>query len=192
MYNVRSRLTVIWTQAFNVMMVCALALAAQSFINDTFWPAVPTAHLAPIQTNIPIVKANLGHEQMNNLHQVERTVLRMNIKADFTPCFTWNTKMVFAYIKVSYQTAKWRRNEMTIWDKRITKPEEAKIYKENALEYPIDAIEGDSLRGVTVTAVMMYQTMYYSGYAPLREVPGSAVTVTLPSDPVEREIRTIL
>ena len=46
--------------------------------------------------------------------------------------------------------------------------------------------------GVNVTATMMYQTMFCSGYAPIKEVPNARVTFRLADAPVDRQVQSML
>ncbi len=189
MYNPRSRAVHIWSQGLNTVLIAALILAVHSYVGEWVWPAVPTATLTPQTTEV--VSAHLGHPTMNNLREVHRTVLRFDIVADFRPCFNWNTKQVFAFIRVSYSTKDYQRNELNLWDIRIGGVHEAVINEKGAVEYPLDDVDM-ALPGTEVTAVMMYQTMFYSGYAPLKQVPNSNVTITLSKNPVIRHVNSVL
>lgn len=40
-------------------------------------------------------------------------------RIDFSGLFHWNTKLLFVYLVLEYQTAKNVRNELVVWDKII-------------------------------------------------------------------------
>lgn len=70
--------------------------------------------------------------------------LRFDLSIDFSPVFHWNTKQIYLYLVLEYQTETHQRNEMIIWDKIIQSPdltgykEGAKFQTKNARnKYPI-------------------------------------------------------
>ncbi|KAI8886127.1 SPC22-domain-containing protein, partial [Backusella circina FSU 941] len=58
--------------------------------------------------------------------------LLFNLDADFTPIFDWNTKHVFVTVVAEYQTHQYDRNLISIWDKIITRKEDAHLQLHNA------------------------------------------------------------
>ncbi len=70
--------------------------------------------------------------------------LRFDLSVDFTPIFHWNSKQIYLYLVLEYETATHQRNEMIIWDKIIQSPQltgykdGAKFVTKNARnKYPI-------------------------------------------------------
>ncbi|KAF7790727.1 hypothetical protein EIP86_001683 [Pleurotus ostreatoroseus] len=51
----------------------------------------------------------------------------LNILADLTSLFNWNTKQLFLYVQAEYTNAQGVYNEVVIWDKIIRSKEEANL-----------------------------------------------------------------
>lgn len=49
--------------------------------------------------------------------------MRFDLQIDFSPVFHWNTKQVYLYLVLEYNTPSHKRNEMIIWDKIIQSPQ---------------------------------------------------------------------
>ena len=46
----------------------------------------------------------------------------LNLTADLRSEFTWNTKQIFAYVNIEFETAKNKENQMVMWSAIIQKP----------------------------------------------------------------------
>lgn len=44
----------------------------------------------------------------------------LSLRADWTSEFTWNTKQIFVYANVEFETRQNKRNEMVMWSKLLT------------------------------------------------------------------------
>lgn len=112
---------------------------------------------------------------------VDRTLIRVEGTADFTPCFTWNTKQVFVYFVVEYNSEKYSRSEITIYDAIVTRKEDAKLTFTNAIEYPTDHIEQSGMAGRPAVLKLKYHLMSYSGMSPQYEVANAAYNFSFPT-----------
>lgn len=177
MYNLRSRLNIVMTHTMAVMGVCAFLMAASTVVTDLVMPPVPTGTIKPQLTRLG--QAEIGSVRFNNRRLIDRTVIFVEGQADFTPCFSWNTKQLFVFVVLEYTTKRMKRNQMTIYDHIIEKKTDGILEFPRVAEYYLDDIQSDSLKGTEVTMKLMYHTMTYSGYAPIREVESARTTFTL-------------
>lgn len=44
----------------------------------------------------------------------------LSLRGDWTSEFTWNTKQIFVYANVEFETRQNKRNEMLMWSKLLT------------------------------------------------------------------------
>jgi len=108
----------------------------------------------------------------------KQAVLSFNMKSDLSSCFSWNTKQLFAYIKVVYETDKHVRNEVTVWDKVIKTTEDHKVVDEVFLSKYKLVDNGAGLRGRDVNVTLAWNVMPYIGTISLTSsslVPSVAV-----------------
>jgi len=101
------------------------------------------------------------------------------MKSDLSSCFSWNTKQLFAYIKVVYETDKHVRNEVTVWDKVIKTTEDHKVVDEVFLSKYKLVDNGAGLRGRDVNVTLAWNVMPYIGALYYQE---KTFTAKLPSD----------
>ena len=118
--------------------------------------------------------------------------MSFQMKGDLSSCFSWNTKQLFAYIKVVYETERHVRNEVrellsrikvfweisltvgplrvttghlqqvTVWDKVMTSTEEARIEEAFLSKYAL-VDNGSDLRGRDVNLTLAWNVMPYIG-----------------------------
>jgi len=73
----------------------------------------------------------------------EYAFVEFDLDADLSSLFNWNTKQVFAYLAAEYSTTKYGSNAVTLWDKIINNPEEARIQLYSASQkYRFNEITG--------------------------------------------------
>jgi hypothetical protein len=71
--------------------------------------------------------------------RVQHAVALLNMNMDFTPCFNWNSNLVFAWISATYKT-KNSETKVTVWDNIMLrrKPDSHKVvFDQKMFEYPI-------------------------------------------------------
>lgn len=174
MYNVHSRLNAVFSQAVTVLAIGAALMAAMSIVSAYTYPAEPIASITA--TIAPLVQIPVGYTG----RVVDRTVVRATGTADFSSCFNWNTKLVYVFLVVEYQTDKFDLNEITIYDKIITESE-AKMTLSAAAEYPVEDMARASIVGKPAVLKLKYNVMRYSGLSSLYEVEAARFNFTFPS-----------
>lgn len=179
MHSIRSRLNVIATAGTTTLAVAAAVMALSSVIADFTNPPTPAIKLEAASEGISLFPVEIAFTQRNR-HTVDRAVIPLDIVGDFTSCFGWNAKVLYVCVVGIYSTPRFSRNEVTLWDKVLNNVSEGKIHERQALEYPLDDI-GTALRGANLTIQLRYQIMTYSGLSPIRYIPGTEITVRLPS-----------
>ena len=146
--------------------------------------------------NIISVNLTLYHPRL-----VQRTYIPINLHADFIDCFTWNTKLLYVYIKANFVNDLFARNEIILWDAQLDHIKHAVITTTNPVVQPEDYEHQDNrarlpnknmkmkyyltdvtntLSGRKVQLTMCYQIMFYSGYSSLHCIPESQTTVKMP------------
>ncbi|ELP93325.1 microsomal signal peptidase 23 kD subunit, putative [Entamoeba invadens IP1] len=102
----------------------------------------------------------------------------MDLDLDFTPSFNWNTKMIFVWVKASFETEKTPMNIATVWDTMIRKRENAHlVLKNEKIEYTLMDF-GKELKGKTVNLTVEWMTVPWSGSTSIRK--GNTTTFVLP------------
>lgn len=94
----------------------------------------------------------------HNYAKVQHATPLLDIDIDYTPCFNWNSNLVFTWISATYQTQKPGKKEhttsVTIWDnimKRDDIPSHHVVLNKKIAEYPlIDINNGLSEKNVTL------------------------------------------
>jgi signal peptidase complex subunit 3 len=60
--------------------------------------------------------------QMTNLVEFD-----VGLEADFSSLFHWNTKQLVLFLVVEYSTGKYPRNEITVWDRIVTRKDNKRL-----------------------------------------------------------------
>lgn len=94
--------------------------------------------------------------------KVQHSVGLMDIDLDFSPCFNWNSNLVFAWVSATYKTGKENlTTSVTVYDKIMLRPEIKShqiIFNRKSFEYPlIDAYT--TLQGKEVTFELHWEHM---------------------------------
>lgn len=174
MHSFPTRINTVASVAFTALAACAGLMAAVTYANEMYLnPSSPTAQLVARPTQV--VRMELGHPQLpHHTRPIERCIVWLDVEADFTPTFNWNTKQVYVYAVADYTTAGMKRNEVTLWDTIISSPEMAKLKLSRVADYYFDDF-AQQLKGANVTVRLWYHIMSHSGFTFMREV-GPAAT----------------
>jgi signal peptidase complex subunit 3 len=175
MHSVPARLNSIVSMALTALGLCAALMAAVTFVNETYLaPSRPTGTLIARPT--PVQKMDLAHPlKRSAVRPIERSIVFLDVEADFTPAFNWNTKQVYVYAVAHYATANMPRNEVTLWDTIITSAAEAKLSLPRVADYYFDDY-AQTLKGSNVTVRLWYHIMSHSGFTFTREVVEAATS----------------
>ncbi|XP_046853667.1 signal peptidase complex subunit 3-like [Xenia sp. Carnegie-2017] len=94
-------------------------------------------------------------------------IVNVDISADLTGLFDWNTKMLFVYLTAEYSTEKNKLNQVVLWDKIIERGENAILnYKNmNSEYYYFD--DGSGLKGnPNITLYLSWNVIPNAGLLP--------------------------
>ena len=113
---------------------------------------------------------------------VDRALFSFNLKADFAPAFTWNTKQLFVFVCAEYSTPTNPLNQVVLWDKIIEAVDPKKtVHEKNAvIKYPL-LDQRDELRGKEVTLRLYIDEMPLTSAMAMRSSDTSSV-FTLPKE----------
>merc|ERR1712037_785233 len=164
MHSATYRLNAVATMAFTGLLALCLAVSVTEL-----------AHKANPEASLKMH----GVHHFKPLGGNDEAVLSFQMKGDLSSCFSWNTKQLFAYIKIVYETKKHKRNEVTVWDKIIDSKEAAKDIDEVFLSKYRLVDNGKDLRGRDVNVTLAWNVMPYIGALYFDEL---AFESTLPSE----------
>ena len=130
-------------------------LAAMCFVasfSDSFNSPFPTA-------SVKILNINWFQKEANANDEVSMT---LNISADLSSLFTWNTKQVFVFVAAEYKTPQNALNQVSLWDGIIPSKEHAKFLIHTTNKYRfID--QGSNLKGKDFNLTMHWHIMPKTG-----------------------------
>ncbi|WZN59066.1 subunit 3 of signal peptidase complex [Chloropicon roscoffensis] len=147
MHSATYRLNAVATMAFTGLLALCLAVSVTEL-----------AHKANPEASLKMH----GVHHFKPLGGNDEAVLSFQMKGDLSSCFSWNTKQLFAYIKIVYETERHVRNEVTVWDKVMTSTEEARIEEAFLSKYAL-VDNGSDLRGRDVNLTLAWNVMPYIG-----------------------------
>ena len=112
--------------------------------------------------------------------KVDMALFTFDLDADFTPCFNWNTKMIFVWVKAQFKTDKVPYNTATIWDTMITNKEKAHLQLTNErLEYLLMDF-GRHLKGNEVELTVEWMVIPWAGTTTVQR--GNSTKFILPEE----------
>eukprot|EP01102_Stenamoeba_stenopodia_P015436 TRINITY_DN5256_c0_g1_i1.p1 TRINITY_DN5256_c0_g1~~TRINITY_DN5256_c0_g1_i1.p1 ORF type:complete len:179 (-),score=54.09 TRINITY_DN5256_c0_g1_i1:50-586(-) len=102
----------------------------------------------------------------------------LEIKADLTSAFNWNTKQLFVFVIAEYKTEDNKKNnQVVLWDKIITSQDKADIFFNVKSKY---AFIDQGLKGNNVTISLMYDVTPITGV--LYFVKAAELSYSFPTD----------
>eukprot|EP00249_Psilotum_nudum_P011173 c23009_g1_i1 orf=539-1042(+) len=148
MHSYLFRLNAALTFAISALAVICIATSMTDFLHHSS----PEVHIQVLKYD-GLRKQPAGNDEAR---------LIMNITADLSSVFSWNTKQLFVFVAAEYATSKNSRNQISLWDKIITSKEDAKFqhYKGNKYAF-ID--QGNNLRGLEFNLTMYWNVMPITG-----------------------------
>ncbi|XP_071786437.1 signal peptidase complex subunit 3-like [Asterias amurensis] len=136
MNNVLSRANTIF--AFTLSVMAALTFGC--FLTTAF-----DSNIAPVymETEKHLVK----NTYTPHGEKADRGHITFDLTSDLDPLFTWNTKQLFIYLMVEYETEHNKLNQVVLWDKIIKRGSKANLdLKKMSLKYPFYD-DGNGLKG---------------------------------------------
>ncbi|GJP39608.1 hypothetical protein CLOM_g23961 [Closterium sp. NIES-68] len=120
----------------------------------------------------------------------DEAVLALNITANLTSVFTWNTKQLFVFVTADFSTPKHPLNQVSLWDAIIERKEDAALqFTREISEYSL-MDQGNSLRGLPFNLTVYWNVMPIVGGLSMGKVSFSGFSMPpnyrpfhLPRDP---------
>jgi signal peptidase complex subunit 3 len=103
----------------------------------------------------------------------------MDLYADLRSVFSWNTKQLFVFVNVEYETPKNHLNQVVVFDRIIEKRENAVISNKNLRNKYNLVDQGKNLRGKTVNLTVTWHVMPVVGALYTRS---KSMKATLPNE----------
>ncbi len=173
MDSVVTRLNALVGTTLTMLATCAGLIAVSTIVNEWYLnPSAPTGRITIRPSTMH--RLDLSHPlKPSHFRSIDRMVVFLDVAADFTPAFNWNTKQVYVYAVAHYESKEYRRNEVTLWDTIITGKSAAKLQLTRVADYYLDDISVN-LRDANVTVRLWYHIMAHSGLTVTREIPQAA------------------
>lgn len=180
MYSLTSRLSAIGSHASWVLFVFSVAtIIATHFI------------YTPEGTATVRVTSAKGIQRRREAYTetvVDLAQLKLDVEANLTSLYNWNTKVVYFYVKTEYESPRanktegTKRNEIIVWDKVVRKDSTVFSHKNIKTKYTFYD-PGTNFRSREVKISPCWMVISWFGFCPLHcEEP---VTFTLPSKYIE-------
>ncbi|CAI5940178.1 unnamed protein product [Closterium sp. NIES-65] len=120
----------------------------------------------------------------------DEAVLTLNITANLTSVFTWNTKQLFVFVTADFSTPKHPLNQVSLWDAIVERKEDAALqFTREISEYSL-MDQGNSLRGLPFNLTVYWNVMPIVGGLSMDRISFSGFTMPpnyrpfhLPRDP---------
>ncbi|CEG83573.1 hypothetical protein RMATCC62417_17472 [Rhizopus microsporus] len=128
MYNLQQRFNNLFSFAVSVLSAVLGIVALISYIQG--YPPIQGT-LKVDASNIKVVARRFGPENQDYRKKSEFARLSFDIDADFSELFNWNTKQIFVTVVADYETDKYKRNSVVLWDRIITQKEKANLKLKN-------------------------------------------------------------
>eukprot|EP00741_Cyanophora_paradoxa_P016356 tig00020912_g15792.t1 len=131
-------------------------------LSTRFIPSNPQLHA--LSANVAQLRRGVSmtphsHSQQSN----DQAVLIFNVSADLSSLFNWNVKQLFIYITAEYSTETHPSNQVVLWDRIITKQEQAKLRLTNEPNKYILVDQGFGLRATAINLTLNWNVMPYTG-----------------------------
>ncbi|KAL1916020.1 uncharacterized protein VTP21DRAFT_6024 [Calcarisporiella thermophila] len=122
MHNLQTRASTLLSTFFAGLCGILVLLTLYSLVVSTSPDGSVVVH------DIRIVKNRYGPDYFDYKDsKSEFAVLNMDIDADFTSLFHWNTKQVYAAVMAEYTTPSHAVNKVILWDKLILNKKDARL-----------------------------------------------------------------
>ncbi|KAI9496198.1 signal peptidase 22kDa subunit [Zychaea mexicana] len=129
MYNLQQRANVLFSFAITALGGILAVVAGISYI--TGYASISSDIRVDADT-LRVVSRRYGPDYYDyGTPKSHFARFAFDLDADFTPAFNWNTKQVFVTVVAEYETKTHDRNSVVLWDKIITRKEDASLSLRN-------------------------------------------------------------
>ncbi|KAJ7543065.1 hypothetical protein O6H91_09G023800 [Diphasiastrum complanatum] len=133
------------------IMVLAVLCSFVS-LSDHFHASSPHVHLEVLSIDA-FQRQKAGNDEV---------WLTLNISADFSSVFSWNTKQLFIFVAAEYVTPKNVVNQVSLWDAILVSKNHAKFSIKTRNKYSF-VDQGNNLRGSDFNLTMYWHVMPLTG-----------------------------
>jgi signal peptidase complex subunit 3 len=179
MHTAWQRFNMTTSYATTAAMVLVALLTAYSVGLNRHYQDVAFAPSQPFKLTIKDHQVVYGKRDFNHITQrnKEFLFLDMELTADLSPLFHWNTKQVLVYISVAYQNDRFSSNEVVVWNDVLQHSEDAvfKKYRISNKRYSPDHLPvfdlSRGLQDANLSVVLKWEVGPYLGVSWLSESP---------------------
>ncbi|KAJ8515950.1 hypothetical protein ONZ45_g6685 [Pleurotus djamor] len=104
----------------SLLSSCMMGLLLAITLTTFLFTAEPKGNLA-----IGSIRVLEGRNPPRYVAKQEVGVVRLNVTADLTPLFHWNTKQIFLSLRGEYNNTEGVQDEVVIWDRIVRRKEDA-------------------------------------------------------------------
>ncbi|KAI9299149.1 signal peptidase 22 kDa subunit [Neoconidiobolus thromboides FSU 785] len=164
MHSITTRISTFSSFLSSVATVLLAFIALSSFVFK---------YEAPATIDLKDIKVYGGHYSDSYLKDPADFVsAKMDINADFSSLFNWNTKQIFVYVVVDYGNKNFTENKVVVWDRiiRNKKKSEVKV-RGQKFKYALTDI-GPFMTDNSITATIHWEVVPWIGMF----LPGKSTT----------------
>ncbi|KAK4771590.1 hypothetical protein SAY87_032122 [Trapa incisa] len=148
MHSFGYRANALLTFAVTILAV----MCAMASLSDNFNSPTPSAQVQVLNINW-FQKHQDGNDEVS---------LALNVSANLQSLFTWNTKQVFVFLAIEYETPMNSLNQISLWDGIIPAKEHAKFWIQTSNKYQF-VDQGSNLRGKDFNLTLHWHVMPKTG-----------------------------
>jgi len=169
MHNLWVRLNAVIFFALTVLFALATMCALSSFL-----------HVG--DPRVKVIKSEPVH-QLTNYRGNDRALFDITLSADLRPSWHWNVHQLFVFLVAEYVTDERPLNQIIVWDRIITSPDDALVKSKKAehLKYQLTS-QGMNLRSRDITLKLYWDHMPITGRLYAAQDDRKTFTFTTPQN----------
>ncbi|KAL5460374.1 hypothetical protein EMCRGX_G033820 [Ephydatia muelleri] len=171
MNTILSRLNAVFAYSVTVLAV----LTALCFLSTAFKDRRADSSIDVSASGIQIMLTR-EHNLIEGSNELANLLL--NLKANFSHLFDWNTKQLFVYVLAEYSTDKNPVNQVVLWDKIILRGDSAYLDLSGVKTKYRFFDDGKGLKGNSIKLQVLWNVIPLAGQLPL--IGSKSVTVPFP------------
>ncbi|RKP06786.1 signal peptidase 22kDa subunit [Thamnocephalis sphaerospora] len=182
MYSLLQRLNLVSATATTGLLVLLPLVMFSAWLK---MPSVlPTADIRVY--DVQVAHGSYDHNLYKGGAAWDHVFASIDLDADLTPLFTWNTKQLFVNLVAEYDTKMHTGNQVTVWDTIVRSPAEAKLkLRGQRRKYILTDIRRHITSGQSMNLTLHWSLMPWVGVMTSGQQSGVGATFTLPA--AERE-----
>ncbi|EPS94225.1 signal peptidase [Fomitopsis schrenkii] len=177
MHTISSRVSNVSAFLSSCIMGLVLAVAVTSALYQMY-QTPPAGELAV--TNLKVLPGKGRYSRKYGTRQQEFAFVNLNLTADLSPLFHWNTKQLFLYVSAEYTDQQGTVNDVVIWDRIVRRKEDANISSNIHNKYRFKAMSPTFQNVPPAQYTLKYNVMPYIGMLAWGEAARTSEPIPFP------------